>query len=83
MVRNGKLNLLLKNIINLVFSSLEIQRRLIQTKSYYTFFYSVWKETSYKFSKVAAAKKADDDFAIKSKILQIFTIFYLFTWILV
>ena len=70
MLRNGKLNLLLKNSINLVFSSLEIQRRLIQIKSYYTFFYSVWKETSNKFSKVAAAKKADDHFAIKSKIYR-------------
>ena len=47
-----KLNLLLTNSICLVVSSLEMQRRLIQTK----FFYSASKETTHKPSKVAAAK---------------------------
>ena len=41
----------------MVFSSLEMQIRLIQTKVYYTLFHSVWKETSHKPLKVAAAKE--------------------------
>ena len=44
--------------IYLVFSSLEIKRRHIQTKVYYQLFYSVWKEASYKPWKVALAKKS-------------------------
>ena len=47
-----KLNSFLINIIYLVFSSLEMQRRLILTKLYYKFF----KETSHKPSKVAATE---------------------------
>ena len=39
-------------------SSLEMRRRLIQTKGCYKFFYSIWKETSHKPLKVAAAKKS-------------------------
>ena len=42
----------------MVFSSLEMQRRLIQTKVYYKSFYSVWKETPHKLLKVATAKKS-------------------------
>ena len=41
----------------LVFSSLEMQRRVIQIKVYYQLFYSVWKEMCYKPWKVATAKK--------------------------
>ena len=53
----GKLNLFPIKSIYLVFSSQERQRRLIQTKVYYKLFYSVWKQTSHKPLKVAAAKK--------------------------
>ena len=42
----------------LVFSSLEMQRRLIQTKVYYKLFYSVRKEKSHKLLKVATAKNS-------------------------
>ena len=56
MSTQGKLNLLLTNSIYFVFSSLKMQWRLIQTKLFYTIFHSVWKETSHKPSKVAAAK---------------------------
>ena len=52
-----KLNLLSIKSIYLVFSSQERQRRLIQTKVYYKLFCSIWKETSHKPLKVAAAKK--------------------------
>ena len=38
--------------------SLEMLRRLVQTKVYYKLRYSVWKETSHKPLKVAAAKKS-------------------------
>ena len=38
----GKVNLLLMSSINLVFSSLEMHRRLIQTKLYCKVFYSVF-----------------------------------------
>ena len=51
-----KLNLLVINRIYLVVSSLEMQRRLIQTKLHYKYFYSVSKETTHKHSKLAAAK---------------------------
>ena len=37
----GKLNLLLINSIDLVFNSLEMQEKLIQTESYYKMYYSV------------------------------------------
>lgn len=40
----------------LFFSSLEIQRKLVQTKRYHNCFYSVLKETTHKHSKVATAK---------------------------
>ena len=52
----GKLNFLSINRIYLVFSSLEMQRRFMQTKWYYKLFYYVWTETSHKTLKVAAAK---------------------------
>ena len=42
----------------LVFFSLEIQRRLVQIKVYYKLCYSVWKETSHKPLKVAAATES-------------------------
>ena len=46
------------NSIYLVFSSLEIQRSLIQSKLYYKLFHSVCEETSHKPFKVAAVKKS-------------------------
>ena len=52
----GKLNLLLINSIYLVFSSLEMESRLMQAKLHCKFFYSVWIETTHKPSNVAAAK---------------------------
>ena len=51
-----KLNLLLTSSIYLVLLPLEMQRRLKQTKIYHTFSYFVWKETTHKPLKVAAAK---------------------------
>ena len=51
----GKLNLLLINGINLVFSYLEMQRRFIET-NLYKFFHSVWKGTAHKPSKVTTAE---------------------------
>ena len=53
----GKLNLLPIKSIWLVFSSRESQGRLIQTKIYYKFFYSVWKGTSCKPLIVSAVNK--------------------------
>ena len=44
--------------IYLVFFSVEMQKGLQQTKVYYNLCYSVWKETSHKPLKVAAAKKS-------------------------
>ena len=44
------------NSIYLVFSSLEMHRRLIQTKAYYKFVGSDRNETTYKLSKEAAAR---------------------------
>ena len=41
-----------------IFSSLEMQRTLIQIKAYCKLFYSVWKEASHKPLKVAAAKNS-------------------------
>ena len=46
----------------MVFFSLEMQRRLVQTKVYYKLSYSVWKETSHKrltnfFFKSSSCKK--------------------------
>ena len=51
-----KINLLLISNIYLFFSSLETQRRLVQTKRYHNCFYSILKETTHKHSKVATAK---------------------------
>lgn len=48
----SKINLLLINIFYLVFSSLEIPRWLIQTELYCNLFYSVWKETTKRSSKL-------------------------------
>ena len=50
-----KTSLLLINNINLVLHSLKIRRRLIQTK-YTASFFTVWKETTRKPSKLATAK---------------------------
>ena len=52
----GKLHFLFINSIYLVSCSVEMQRRVTQTKVYYNLFYSVWKETSTNLSKVAAVK---------------------------
>ena len=49
------LNFLPVTSIHLVSSSVEMQR-LVQTKVYYKLCYCVWKETSHKLLKVAAAK---------------------------
>ena len=54
----GKLIFFLRTSIYLVFFSLEMLRRLIKTKVYNKLYYSVWKETSHKALKVAAAKKS-------------------------
>ena len=53
-----KLNLLPVSIIYLVVFSLEMQKRLLQTKAYYKLCFSVRKETSHKHLKVAAAKRS-------------------------
>ena len=53
----GKLNFPPINSIYFIFLYLEMRRRLIQIKAYYKLFYSIWKETSHKPLKVAAAKK--------------------------
>ena len=53
-----KTKFLLINSIYMVFSSLEMQRRLIITKVYYKPFYSFWKRMPHKPLKVAAAKKS-------------------------
>ena len=52
------MNLLLLNNVYLVFSSLELERILIQTKVYFKFFYFVWKETAHEPSKVATGKNS-------------------------
>ena len=54
----GKLNLLPIISSFLVFSSQEMQRRLIQIKVYYKLFYSVSKEASHKPLNIAPAKKS-------------------------
>ena len=51
----GKLNFYHITSIFFVFFSLEMQRRLLQTKVYYKLYCSVWKETSHKHLKVATA----------------------------
>ena len=51
-----KRNLPLSSSIYLVFLPLEIQGWLKQTKVYHTYFYFVWKETTHKPLKMAAAK---------------------------
>ena len=50
-----KLNLLLSSSIYFVFLPLEMQKRLKQTKVCHAFSYFVWKETTHKPLKVAAA----------------------------
>ena len=60
-----KLILLLINSIFLVFSSLEMQRRLIQAKVRLKFFYSVSKETTHKPLEVAAAKNFSNNFCVR------------------
>ena len=49
-----KLNLPLTSSIYFVFLPLHMQKRLKQTKVYYTLFHFVWKEMSHKTFKVAA-----------------------------
>ena len=51
-----KLNLTVRSSICVVVLPLEMQRGLKQTKVHHTFFYAVWKETTHKPLKVAAAK---------------------------
>ena len=68
MSTHEKLNLLPIKSIYLVFSSWGRQKRLIQTKVYYKFFYSVWKETSHKPLKTTAAKKSFPSMYIIDKI---------------
>ena len=51
-----KLNLPLTNSIYFVFLPLEMQKRLKQTKVCHAFSYFIWKETTHKPLKVAAAK---------------------------
>ena len=51
-----KLNLLLSSSIYFVFLPLEMQKRLKQTKVCHAFSYFIWKETTHKPLKVAAAK---------------------------
>ena len=55
---DSKLILLFINSIYLVFSFLNMQRRLLQTKVYHKFVYFVWKETTSRLQtfKVATAK---------------------------
>ena len=52
-----KSKLFLMNSIYLVFSTVEMQKTLIQSKLCYKFFYCVWKRITHKSSKVAAAKQ--------------------------
>ena len=56
MSTNGKLNLLLINSIYLVFPSVEIQRRHVQTKSYDQFFPLCLKRNVSQTSKLTTAK---------------------------
>ena len=51
-----KLNLPLTNSIYFVFLPLEMQKRLKQTKVWHAFSYFIWKKTSHKPLKLAAAK---------------------------
>ena len=51
-----KLNLPLTSSIYFVFLPQEMQKRLKQTKVYHAFSYFIWKETTHKPLKVAAAK---------------------------
>ena len=53
-----EINFLPINSIYLVFSSLQMQRRLMQAKVYYKTFYSVGRETSHTPLKVAVARKS-------------------------
>ena len=68
MSTHKKLNLHPIKSIYLVFSSWGRQKRLIQTKVYYKFFYSVWKETSHKPLKTTVAKKSFPSMYIIDKI---------------
>ena len=65
-----ELNSSLTSSIYFVFLPLEMQKRLEQTKVYHTFSYFVWKETSHKPLKVAAA------ITIFSGVYVICTIFF-------
>ena len=53
----GKLDLIFRNSVYLVFSSLIMQRRLMQTKLYQKVFYFVWEEASQKLLKLADAEE--------------------------
>ena len=56
MSKYGKLNLLLRNSIYLIFLSVEIQSRLVQTKLYYQIFSLCLKRNVSQTSKIATAK---------------------------
>ena len=76
----GKLDLLSMNSMSLIFSSREMQRRLIQTKVCYNLFYSVSKEAFHKPLKVAAAKKSFPRvFVIDTTCFNEFLLFYVIT----
>ena len=74
----GKLNFLPIDSIYVVFSSQEMQSRFIQTKAYDKPFYSVWKKTSCKPLKVAAAKKSLPSVSLIQLALMI-TLIYVMT----
>ena len=70
MSKYGKLSFPPLNDIYSISSYLEIQRRLIQTKANCKIFYSVWKETSHRPLKVAAAKKSFPRFGTTAMLLR-------------
>ena len=51
-----KLNVPLTSIVCFVFFPLEMQKRIEQTKVYHAFSHFIWKETTHKHLKVAAAR---------------------------
>ena len=82
-----KLNLPLTRSIYFVFLLLEMQKRLKKTKVYHLFSYFVWKETTHKPVKVAAAKSCFSSVYVIGKTCfdEIFLFFvitgrYYFSW---
>ena len=60
-----------------------MQRNLIQTKVYYKLFYSVWKETSHKALKVAAAKRSFPSvYIFDTTYFDEFFLFQMITWVI-